>query len=299
MISRFGRFLIFGCGVSVGLAGGLGGCGQTTGAQNERPQMDLVRRIATSLRLSRAFDHSVLALRDGNEAKLQAASSELAALPDDSTASKSAKLKVAEVWVQQASGVTIQSNDRQNTEMLKRAETLYRRALQVSPRFESQKPDLLNAAGYFLADHGTSTTDFQEAERLTRRSLKIMTDPDWSPLADWQILLFPRLAVAARIETIANVRDSLAWALLRQHRLSEAAVEQEAVLKTYIQLGAANAVPADLSFHLGEIYRAQGRTAMARQQYEAALRVEPKHQASRAALETLKSAPPIAVPSAR
>lgn len=96
------------------------------------------------------------------------------------------------------------------------AAVLYRRALEIEPDFGSDNAALLNALGYFLADRGTTKSDFALAEKLTRRALKLHEAR--SPLN--QVFL-------EHLESRAAFRDSLAWALFKQGRFDQALREQK------------------------------------------------------------------------
>lgn len=95
----------------------------------------------------------------------------------------------------------------------------FRQALQIAPDFRSENPQLLNALGWFLAERGTSKTDFVVAEKLTRRALKQIENQ--SPVD--QVFL-------ENLFSRAVIRDSLAWALFRQGRFDEALREQQKAL---------------------------------------------------------------------
>ncbi len=125
----------------------------------------------------------------------------------------------------------------------------------------------LNSTGYLLAENGKTPTDFDRAIALTRQALEegdkyIQSLPPNDP--DLPDAIFSRAS---------GPRDSHAWALFKRGRLAEAKTQQELVLKELAASGSKQAVPADIPFHMAEIYRALGEKTKARQQYEAALQL--------------------------
>lgn len=170
----------------------------------------------------------------------------------------------------------------------------YRRALQLSPRFDSPDPDKLNTLAYFLAERGTSESDFAIGEDLSRRAVA-MLDEAISQGASrgyrterWKL-------------SRAVTRDTLAWALFRRGHLEAALREQQSAVRESDEAWRAikpllppetaldenDMGRADLLFHLGEILRALGRTSEARAQFQSALKADPKHLQSRNALRAL------------
>ncbi len=134
-------------------------------------------------------------------------------------------------------------------QMLAQAAQNYRLALQLDPNFSSNDPQLLNALGYFLAEKGASSTDFQKAELLTRRAL-----------AGWDKAAKSALLKPAEVDlNRAITRDSLAWALFRQQKFAEATREQRiAVADAQKALAAGANDPngealAELKTHLQQI----------------------------------------------
>ncbi|HEX8237878.1 MAG TPA: tetratricopeptide repeat protein [Abditibacteriaceae bacterium] len=98
----------------------------------------------------------------------------------------------------------------------------------------------------------------------------------------------------------ANVRDSVAWALYRQQRYKEALLQQEqaiaetsavAALMGTARQSEVNRTKAELRYHLGEIYRALDRREEARQQFQMALKVVPRHSGVVAGLRALEREP--------
>jgi len=241
----------------------LGGCtsdGSTLAALRENP---ILRNAARAVLMGKAFDRAAIARRNG--------------------------LAVAEQMVTAAAQLDrraqLSKDQTQKKTLEAQANQKYREALRILPDFPSRNADLLNALGYFLADRGDSKNDFQTAERLTRASLTLwdasVKEVEGTPMSG-EIL-------AARKFMRANTRDSLAWALFRQGKFQNAKAEQLNALKeAEVSAGQINEkVPADLYFHLGGIERALKNFGAARKQYEAALKVEPKHAPSTNALKLL------------
>ncbi len=170
----------------------------------------------------------------------------------------------------------------------------YRRALQLSPRFDSPDPDKLNTLAYFLAERGTSESDFAIGEDLSRRAIAMLDEA-----------ITQGVARGYRTEwwksSRAVTRDTLAWALFRRGDLKEALREQQRAVRDSDEAWRAikpllppetaldenDMGRADLLFHLGEILRALGRTSEARAQFQAALKADPTHLQSRNALRAL------------
>jgi tetratricopeptide (TPR) repeat protein len=173
-----------------------------------------------------------------------------------------------------------------------RAAELYQRALRLDPDFASADPMKLNALGYFLADRGRTRQEFQTAEHLTRRAVRL-----WSTVLDQMEPDNPRRLIYEYYRAQLG-RDSLAWALFKQGRYDEAEREQEEAVTTARRVAARAGLPvqADLYYHLGEIYRKQGRFEAARRQYRAALETDSDHEPSLRALEELGDAPDEGVP---
>ena len=183
-------------------------------------------------------------------------------------------------------------NAQQKKNLQAQASQKYREALKVSPTFPSKNPDLLNGLGYFLAERGSSQSDFQTAERLTREALKMLDDaiaqmeksPIKSPLlAD---IKFSR----------SNTRDSLAWALFRRGQFQAAKTEQtKAIQEAEATAGQIREkVSADLYFHMGEIERALKNISAAEKNYRAALKAEPDHTETLSALAKIGKKPLVA-----
>ena len=141
---------------------------------------------------------------------------------------------------------------------------------------DRQDPQMLNTLGYSLADQGQTAHDFKEAERLTRHAVQL-----------WDARIAQLATSNSLKEGRAITRDSLAWALFKEGQYDAARIEQERAVadcQSVAKDGPENAV---LHFHLGEIYRALHRLNDARGQYQQALRLNPKDEASKQALGSL------------
>jgi len=179
-----------------------------------------------------------------------------------------------------------------------RSAELYRKALRLDPQFHCDDPMKLNALGYFLAERGKTKEEFQTAEKLTRRAVKL-----WGEVLGQMGKDNPRRVIYEYYRA-QLARDSLAWSLFQQGRYDEAEREQTEAITTTRRVSAKLGVPvqADLYYHLGEIYRKQDRFDDARKQYRLALEVDKKHEPSWRALESLgdahedEAAPPEEIP---
>ncbi len=235
-----------------------------------------------------AYDRAVRAVHRQDKAALAVAAEELRRLDAAPQALQLVNAAAAGA-VQQGNQFYTQAtlfNGAARAAWMARAEVEYRYALRLAPQFDSPDPQMLNSLGYFLADQGKTKADFQQAERLTRRALQIW-DQEIRQLTPSDPEL-PR----KKFERAYSAHDSLAWALYKQGRYSEALQEQ----KQAVDVAAANAAAfgegadaplADLHFHLAEIYRALKRPADAITYYQVALRFNPDHEESRRALKAL------------
>jgi tetratricopeptide (TPR) repeat protein len=148
------------------------------------------------------------------------------------------------------------------------ADSKYRLALKLYPRMAtaSENHDLLNSVGYYLADQGRSQEDFQTAERLLRRSLQLWNEDLAQPgTGDMNRSDLRRRRALEPV-------DSLAWALYRLGRFTEAKKLSEEAFNTLRSIVGENNVDAAISYHLAEIHRALGETEAARRMYVLALR---------------------------
>lgn len=255
-----------------------------------------LRNMARAVLAGQAYDRIVKADQDDNQAALNAAYAEWQHLVTADGQDTSLGRAAAEQAVTAASSLDAEAEKLDGpTRDLQRAHAavLYRHALQLDPHYDSTDPGNLNALGYFLAERGTTPADFQESERLVRRSLqlwdqqidkanKMGQSPLDSLMGQTNLLRMGR----------AVTRDSLAWALYRQGRYEAARLEQEnAIKEAQASATAVAKMDAELYYHLGEIYRALHRDEDARQQYQAALKIDPNHQASNQALLKLSKKP--------
>lgn len=265
----------------------LGGCAQSDSVswQEELRSLPLLQKTARVFLTGQIYDHAIIALRDGNESALQSAQGELQIV---------APLLAAE----QAVRVAVMFDGRAQLEkkeviaekLRASASKKYREALAIDANFDSRNPDLLNALGYYLAERGTSAEDFQSAEKLTRRALALY-DQVIASLPDSTLGPIRMTLAQARYSRAVGARDSLAWSLFRQRRYGEALKEQKAAVDEAAKNSALieQPVPADLYYHLGEIYRALNKLDEAQKQYSKALDIEPDHQLALRAKLALKS----------
>jgi tetratricopeptide (TPR) repeat protein len=264
----------------------LGGCAQRENIswQEELRSLPLLQKTARVFLTGQIYDHAIIALRDGNESALQNAQDELQMV---------APLLAAEQAVRAAIVLDSRAQREKNEAIAEKlrasASKKYREALSIDANFDSTNPDLLNALGYYLAERGTSTTDFQTAEKLTRRALALY-DQAIASLPDSTLSPIRMTLAQARYSRAVGARDSLAWSLFRQRRYGEALKEQKSAVDEAAKNSALieQPVPADLYYHQGEIYRALNKLDEAQKQYSKALDIEPDHQLSLRAKLALK-----------
>lgn len=236
---------------------------------------------ASALYLARQYDGAIIASRNGDSARLAAAIEKIEQLGGTHDLA-ALRLNAAEGLVRDATSLDFAAQKLRGDgaqKLQQQATQKYRLALKLAPGFASRDPQLLNALGYFLAERGSTPADWRQAEKLTRAALA-----RWNELgkeaSDSSWLQFSR----------ANTRDSLAWALYRKREYSAALQQQLAAVdearRSAPRIG--EKVPAELSFHLAEIYRASGLLKNAAREYQNALQVEPQHSPSQRALEELK-----------
>ena len=276
----------------------VGGCQATESAVNGLRENEVLRNAARGVLMGKAYDRAVIAHRNHDNQALKNATDELKKF-DPQTEKEllvQPKLKLAESLVERAQNLDLLASKAKDSEkkrqFTEQATQKYREALQISPEFPSKNPELLNSLGYFLADRGNTKKDFQDAEKLTRQSLKqwdgMLAELEKVPLSEkarTQVQFFRAL----------TAQDSLAWALFRQGKLEEAAREQQDVLNTAERTAPLvnEKISAELYYHYAEIERARGNTSNARANYQKALRLEPDHKPS---LEALRSLPASKVP---
>jgi tetratricopeptide (TPR) repeat protein len=188
-------------------------------------------RVLQAQSIGRAWDNGERALQNNDMVGLSAARSELLRLGANDEANRlinsaqaqrairstSDRLVVRAVMIE---GQAYRATGQQKQELKQEAAKIYRQALQVDPGFASTHPDLLNAIGYFLADRGTSKSDFVLAEKLTRRALQGIEKKNENAFN-----------LGSDAMQLSNTRDSLAWALFRQGRFAEALREQKQAVK--------------------------------------------------------------------
>lgn len=194
---------------------------------------------ARGVSTARHYDRALWALQQNDNASLVRETREMRG-----TAGNREFLSLAEEMVRQGSAL-LQSQQRL-PEARTQGEALLRGALQLSPDFPSEDPELINSLGYELADLGRNMEDWRMAEKLTRRSVTLYD----------QLIAHPGLlgVESLRILRALGPLDSLAWALHRQGRDQEAFKLQSEVMRTP---GAAS-IP-EVVQHMLEIERALGK----------------------------------------
>jgi tetratricopeptide (TPR) repeat protein len=263
----------------------LGGCDGTNarGGSNSEP---LLRRMARAVLVGEYSDRAAIAARDGDEAALEAANAGL-----QKFAPRIAAQRLIDQGLELYARADMSTDKKRAAALQEQAGQKYREALRIAPNFDSNDQDLLNAVGYYFAESGKSQQEFAAAERLTRRSLELWdeiidnTDDRWLPNKS-------TLLAQQKFFRALTAHDSLAWALFRQKKHSEALEEQTAAVleaETYAK-PAGQKMSADLFYHLGEIYRALGKYEKAKAYYRKALQLEPTHALT---LQALKQFSPV------
>lgn len=261
------------------VAGGIsgmvvGGASRVAGRRSQRMSFPpVLRNAAHAVLVGEAYDRAAKAMQDEDMARLAQTHDELQKLH----ANEKATLQTLEQAIQlqrDAQGMPV----RVRAILLARAEGCYREALRMTLHLDGQNPDTFNELGYLLADHGQTPDDFKAAERLTRRAMQLW-DAEIAQLPTSNSLKLGR----------AITRDSLAWALFKEGQYDAARTEQERAVADYQAVASDAPQAADLHFHLGEIYRALRRPTDARLQYQQAVRLNPKDEASKKALTSLVS----------
>lgn len=142
------------------------------------------------------------------------------------------------------------------------AEAVYRRLLELAPN----DPEVLNGLAYLYAD--VLETNLAEAERRARKALE-------------------------KLPNSGEILDTLAWVYYKEGKLADALGTQRQAVRF-----AGNS--AVIHYHLGAIEEKLGSLATARQEYEAALRLDPKFAPAALALKRLQGhKPPAPPPSSR
>ena len=160
------------------------------------------------------------------------------------------------------------ANARQGNE----AEAVYRRLLELDP----DDSWLLNGLAYLYAD--VLETHLDQAEQMARKALE-------EPPASRGILYRFEWNLAH-----GAIVDTLAWVYFKEGKLKAAYATQRQAIRL-----AGNR--ADVRCHMGAIDEARGDLAAARQEYERALRLDPRQAAARRALEKLRRGPPALPPA--
>lgn len=270
---------------------GCSGAGSTPGFIQSLRENTVLQNAAKAALSGKIYDRAAIAIRDGNENALANATEELAFVDPLAAAEQMVK---AAAWLDlRAYGET---DAALKTQLEIQSAQKYRQALKITPNFPSKNPDLLNALGYFLADRGASATDFQNAEKFTRSSLKRM-DAQIQETA--QAPLSGPLVALQKFNRAQTARDSLAWALFRQGKFAAARKEQiAAVNEAQTNTPAGQKISAELYFHLAEIERALKNTDAAKVNYQAALKIDPDHAPSLQGLLSLAGSTPSPAPGA-
>jgi tetratricopeptide (TPR) repeat protein len=270
---------------------GCTGSGSTPGDALESLRENAVlQNAARAVLTGKVFDRAAVAVRNGDENALENATAELEKI--DPLAAAEQLVKGA-LWLDMRA--MNEENPRLKKELEDQAAQKYRQALRIAPNFPSQNAMLLNTLGYFLADRGTSTKDFQTAEKLTRASLKLLdaeiAETENTPLSG-------ALLAMKKFERAQTARDSLAWALFRQKKFEAARKEQiAAVSEAKANASTTRTISAELYFHLAEIERALKNIPAAKANYQAALKIDPNHTPSLQGLLSLPGSTPRAVPA--
>ena len=265
------------------VAGGCARDGSTLDALRDNP---ILRNAARAVLMGKIYDRISVARRNGDNEALIRAADELVNItrsPVEKLVAEAAQLDIS------ADNSKSQS---QSERLEKQAAEKYRQALRISPNFVSEDAYLLNALGYFLAERGSSQSDFQTAERLTREALKMLDDA----IAQMEKSPIKTPLLANTQFSRSNTRDSLAWALFRRGQFQAAKTEQtKAIQEAEATAGQIREkVSADLYFHMGEIERALKNISAAEKNYRAALKAEPDHTETLSALAKIGKKPLVA-----
>lgn len=271
---------------------GITGCGGPA----SRPDADILgngfRDMVRGVAAGRAYDRALLAQQRGDDAAYVKATTKLQNTGAPGASAWAASLTLSRAEDEVARGVALDTLARNQPPAVRkkwelRAMESYRRALVFAPDFQSENPDLLNALGYTLADRGETSKDFQDAEKLTRRSLdtlqKMIAKTESGPVLGQANLRALRYAVAS------GPHDSLAWALFKLKRYDEALKEQERAIAdakanrpSGLFSDRADSLP-DLLYHLGAIHAALSQKDKARAAFDEALQIQPDHAEAKAA----------------
>ena len=231
----------------------LSGCGDTASSSSPR---QVLQTALQAREIGRVFDEGQRALQAGNVEALVQSSQQLrrlgAAREEQLLTGGAAEQLVLDATRFDSAARPLSST--RKAQMQARAAQNYRLALRLSPNFASNNPELLNALGYFLANRGDSTADFQTGEKLVQRALAIYAK---------RLQVRPESAQLQFERAIT--RDSLAWALFRQKKYEQAWDEQKLAVaeaqSAGVQLGlqATDESLVELFTHWLQIGNALGR----------------------------------------
>lgn len=230
----------------------LSGCAKTPGA--EPPEM--LRSLARSYLIGTTYDQALIAAQQGDKRALR---DRLNKLDELNAMDISAGLQLTHAEDLVRAGESLDINAQQikgrnlasSQQMQREAAQKYRSALHWSADFPSNDPLLLNALGYYLADRGRSTADFELAATLTGRAVAILqktiADNENTRASDQRSLNQMRGQQAL-------TRDSYAWALYKLKRYAEAETAQLAALAEAKSSGLKNREAlTELESHLTKI----------------------------------------------
>lgn len=246
--------------IGVGALALIGGCAKTPDTD---PQV-MLREMARSYLIGVTYDQALIASRQENPRALRRMMNRLEEL-DATDVAVGLQLSSAEDRVRLGGNLLMQayqmkSLDPAQSQILQgQAARQFRSALRWSPDFPSRDPMLLNSLGYYLADQGHTTEDFERAEEFTARAVAILEkaiqNNSKAGISDEQ--------AQALQQQQAITRDSQAWALYKLKRFDEAESVQEKALAQAKTSKLDNVATAELWMHQAEILQAQGKTEAA------------------------------------
>ena len=235
----------------------LGGCARTPAND---PQA-MLRQMARSYLVGTTYDQALIAARHENSRALRRRMNQLEEL-DAINVAVELQLTSAEERVRSGNDLLMQAyrlesrDSVQGQYLLGQAGRHFRSALRWSPDFPSNDPMLLNSLGYYLADHGHSTQDFERAEQFTRRAVDILEKAIQTNAKSGRL---NAQLTRALIQQQAITRDSQAWALYKLKRFVEAEQVQTRALEQAKYSKLDDEIIAELETHQTEILRAQGK----------------------------------------
>jgi tetratricopeptide (TPR) repeat protein len=240
------------------------GCRDTGASSHLQP-------VARAVVVAAEFDRGSRALVDEDDKALLSAYQNLH-LIGARTVARQLATSAIDVLVQRANTMAFEASGLHQTQAAQlavRADNENKLAQQLAGDYAGDDAISLNVVGYMLADKGTSTNDWARAERMTRRAVEILESNRAAS----------RGAAISRYLLLqtALTRDSLAWALFREKRFTEALTQQQKALREWRECGAPTAddTVADLHYHLGEIWLGLGKRANARSEFETAVKCRP------------------------